>query len=260
MHQAVNLDRVSDLLRHRPANIVIERSLLRSGKLLSNWADELVFDGETWTGTGETFELNALPDDAWDAGSPLAYLETHIRLIGEGSFAGQFAPPFYTVYAGERVKTLFSDNALKYGNTVTIYQMQAFGSWVEGYPAATVDPARDTTESVVLINPFAKSAVADVTLEGVEGKQRVRMPALSGARIDLHKLFALNDDGWSGQFFVSGRNRLIVLTAKHSMSRPSDITTIEHSNPYRGELTHKPVTVLLRRRIGEALWSEKAGQ
>ena len=138
-----------------------------------------------------------------------------------------------------------------------MFQVQAFGSWVEGYPAATVDAPRDSTESVVLINPFVKPATVSVSLAGIDSKQRVRVPALSGSRIDLHALFSLGDAPWHGQYFVSGRNRLVVLTAKHSLSRPSDVTTVEHSDPYRGEPTHEPVTVFLRRRIGDILWGGK---
>jgi hypothetical protein len=35
------------------------------------------------------------------------------------------------------------------------------------------------------------------------------------------------------------------------------VTTIEHSNPYRGEPTHRPITQLLRKRIGTALQAHR---
>lgn len=256
LHQAINLNRIANLLRHRPAEILIERTMLRDGETLAVRCDTLQFDGKVWNGDG-TFDVAALDDDAWDIGVPVAYLETHIKLANGNSFTSQFAPPFYTVYAGPNVKTFFSDNALKYGNTVTMLQVQAFGSWVEGYPAATIDPSRDSTESVVLINPFVKPATVHVSIEGIERQRRIRVPALSGTRLDLHALFSLGDAPWHGQYFVSGRNRLVVLTAKHSIACPSDVTTVEHSDTYRGELTHEPVTVFLRRRIGDFLWGGK---
>ena len=253
LHQSINLDRIANLLRHRPAEMLIERTLMRAGETLAIRSDTLRFNGKAWNGDG-TFDVAALDDDNWDIGSPLAYLETHIKLTSGGSFTTQFAPPFYTVYAGPNAKTFLSDNALKYGNTVTMLQIRAFGSWVEGYPAATVDASRDSTESVVLINPFVKPTTVYVSLEGIDTQRRVRVPALSGTRLDLQGLFPLGDPPWHGQYFVSGRSRLVVLTAKHSIARPSEITTVEHSDTYRGEPTHEPMTVLLRRRIGDFLW------
>lgn len=252
LKQTISLSGIAERLNRRDADVTITRLLVRDGKELDSTSETFKLRDGKWNQTETYYVTEALKDDAWAKGSPLAYLETHFSVEGDASFNGQFAPPFYTVYSGPSRKTFLSDNALKYGNTVTIHQIQAFGAWVEGYPAAAYDPDRDAAESLVLINPFNKAAVASIHLDDrLEKPKRVRVDALSGVRLDLAELFEFNGKPWNGQVFVAGRNRLIMYVAKHSISDPCEITTVEHSNPYRGEPTHIPATQALRRTVGE---------
>ena len=251
--QSIHLDRVGALLDRPDAQVRLVRSLVAGESELSHREDVLVFRDRRCDSAAALFESDAPPENCWTEGAPLAYLESHLAIEGDGQFASQFPPSYYTIYAGRERKSFYSDNALKYGNTVTIYQIQAFGAWVEGYPACLVDPARDIDESLVLINPFLRPAVVDVTLEGIEAKRRFRIEPRTGRRIGLAKTFDIGEAGWSGQVYVSGRNRVVMYVAKHSLADPSRITTVEHSNPYRGEPTHVPFTQMARRSVGERL-------
>ncbi len=253
LFQSPNLDAIGARLDRPDAEVRMARSLILGEEVLASREDVLLFRGGACANPVAPFELESPAESCWHDGAPLAYLETHFTAEPDAQFTSQFPPSFYTIYSGPERKSFYSDNALKYGNTVTIYQIEAFGAWVEGYPACQVDPARDIDESVVLINPFLRPAIFDLTLEGIEAKLRFRVEPQTGRRIGLARAFGIGAAGWSGQVYVSGRNRVVMYVAKHSLTDPSRITTVEHSNPYRGEPTHIPFSRMARQRLGERL-------
>ena len=252
LHQSIPMKSMGDLIDQPKMDVRITRSLVLGDRALVEQEDIFEFRDSACDSQAARFEIEPPISNQWREGGPLAYLETQFEILGSGQFARQFPPDFYTIYAAPERKSFFSDNALKYGNTVTILQIQAFGAWVEGYPTSMVDLDRDIDESVVLINPFLKPAVVDIALEGIDKKVRARIEAQSGRRISLADAFDLSDQ-WAGQVYVSGRNRVVMFVAKHSAADPSMVTTLEHSNPYRGEPTHLPLSQLLRQKIGTAL-------
>jgi hypothetical protein len=256
LNQLLPLDKLRAALPGPDAVLRISRRVIRNGVSLQSSEHELRLVGNEWQNpeVGE-FTLGNVDDNAWLGGDGLAFLETQIDLLSDGGFRGPFAPAFYSLYSGPGRKSFVSDNALKYGNTVTIYQIESFGQWVEGYPACEVDRDRDTDESIVLINPFARPTVANIEFEGRKETLRRRIDAQSGVRIDCASI--LTDDGapWTGQIYVSGRNRLVVYFCKHMLSDPSAVTTLEHSDPYRGENASMPFTQYLRLRFGSRIKS-----
>ena len=253
--QSIDVDGIGALLDQNDAKVRVSQTVILNEREIAGKQSVIEYRGGKSVSRPVQFKVDALKEDGWSSEGPLSYLETHVVIEGDGNFTDNFQPSNYTIYCGPGKKSFFSDNSLKYGNVVTIFQIQAFGAWVEGYPISVVDPLRDCDESVVLINPFLRPAVVDVTLEGIEKKQRFRVEPQTGRRISLAKAFNIGNEGWSGQVFVSGRNRLVMYSAKHSLSDPSIVTTLEHSNPYRGEPTHVPITQVLRKRVGEAISS-----
>jgi len=252
LREELRTDAIASLLNVSHAELAIERRLFADGREVARYPSRLVYRDGEWTGDGATFELDSRDRGAWQKGESVGFVETHISLVGPGLFANPFVPPNYRLYYGPERKTFFSDSALKYGNTVVIYQIQAFGQWVEGYPLAGIDRESDVGESVVLINPFTRPAAVRIDLAGVEKSAKVRVDPLRARRVPVADLIGERSQ-WRGQILVSGRARLITMFAKHSLADPCQITTVEHSDPYRGEPTHIPLTLRLRQIVGEAV-------
>lgn len=252
-------DAMAGLLNVGEAELAVERRLFTDGREVGRYPSRLILQDGEWSGDGATFDLDSIDDGAWQKGESVGYVETHISLESPGLFASPFVPPNYRLYYGPARKTFFSDSALKYGNTVVIYQIQAFGQWVEGYPLAGVDREADIGESVVLINPFTRPATVRIDLVGIEKGTKVRVDPMHARRVPVADLIG-DDPRWHGQILVSGRARLITMFAKHSLADPCQITTVEHSDPYRGEPTHIPLTLRLRQSIGGAIhqWLSRA--
>jgi len=251
LDQLLPLDKLRTTLSVSDASLRISRRVICKGEvIIANEQELRLEEGEWQNPEAGAFTLGNIDGEAWSTGEGLAFLETQIDLLSDGSFQSPFAPAFYGLYSGPGRKSFVSDNALKYGNTVTISQIENFGKWVEGYPVCEVDRERDTNESVLLINPFARPAVANVEFEGREETFRRRINAQSAVRIDCASVLSDNSKPWTGTIYISGLNRLVVYFCKHLISDPNTVTTLEHSDPYRGENTHVPLTQYLRRRFG----------
>lgn len=249
--QLLPLDKLRDALGIPDATLRIARRVIRNGEIKFGSAQELeLVDGQWQNPEVGEFTLKNMDGDAWLNGKGLAFLETQIDLLSEGGFASPFSQSAYVLYSGQGHKTFLSDSALKYGNTVTIRQIESFGEWVEGYPASEIDPSRDIDESIVLINPFARPAVVNIEFEGRKETVRRRVSAQSAVRIDCAQILADGNRPWIGQIYISGLNRLVVYFCKHSLVNPCSITTLEHSDPYRGENASMPFTQYLRQRFG----------
>jgi hypothetical protein len=219
----------------------IERRLYGGGKELRRDTGQLLLRGGQWLdGTAASYDLDHSVSEAdWRAGTDLPFLETLIYAEQGRGFRSLFAPAFYTVFDSDQSKSFFNDNALKYANTIVIYQIQAFKAWVEGYPACAIDRARDAGQSVLLINPHERPAVVNIELEGVKNIKRVRVGAASACRVDFASLLPPDLVEWAGQAFVSGTNRVNMFFLSHKLSEPHSITTMEHSEVYRGEAAYE---------------------
>ncbi len=89
----------------------------------------------------------------------------------------------------------------------------------------------------------------NIELEGVKKQHRVRIGAASASRVDFTSLLPADLDEWSGQAFVWGTNRVNMFFLSHKISEPHSITTMEHSEVYRGEHAYESwFGRLLRRR------------
>ena len=88
-----------------------------------------------------------------------------------------------------------------------------------------------------MINPY--NTKARVKIELINDriiKKYYDLSALCAHRITLSSLLQ-DEKSWSGQILISGKFRLVFYILKHDL-KGTNITTIEHSENYRGEKTH----------------------
>ncbi len=237
LRQRLPLDALRATCLDADETISIERRVYGGGKLLRRFESKLVLRGGAWIdGAAAAFDLEGTVSQAeWRDGGALPFVETLISATEGRGFRTMFAPSFYTVFDSDTLKSFFNDNALKYANTVVIHQIEAFRSWVEGYPACAIDRTRDVGQSVLLINPHERPAVVNVELEGVAKPQKVKVDAMAARRIDFAAMLGPDVQEWSGQAFVWGTNRVNMFFFYHALSQPGSIVTMEHSEVYRGE-------------------------
>lgn len=237
----------------------IERRIYRGGKELKRDTKDLVLCNGNWANAeAAAYDLESMISEAdWRSGTDLPFIETLIYAVQGRGFRSMFSPSFYTVFDSDTEKSFFNDNALKYANTVVIYQIEAFNSWVEGYPACGIDRTRDAGQSVLLINPHERPAVVSIELEGMKAVQKVRVGAASARRVDFAEMLPPDLNEWSGQAFVWGTNRVNMFFISHKLSSPHSVTTMEHSEVFRGEHAYVPwlgqaIAQLTRRRPRKA--------
>jgi hypothetical protein len=242
LRQRLPLDALRATCLDSNETVLIERRLYGGGKLLQRDESQLVLRGGVWVdGAAAAFDLESTVSQVeWRDGDALPFVETLISAIEGRGFRTMFAPSFYTVFDSDTLKSFFNDNALKYANTVVIHQIEAFRSWVEGYPACAIDRARDVGQSVLLINPHEKPAVVNVELEGVAKPRKVKVDAMSARRVDFAAMLGPDVGAWRGQAFVWGTNRVNMFFFYHALSQPESIVTMEHSEVYRGEHGYVP--------------------
>lgn len=237
LHQFLPLAGLQATVDSASADVIVRHIVFRNGEQDQIVERILRLRNGVWENPDDAmFELDSDIDDAsWRNGADVPFLETHILTQGSDSFNTIYGPSFYTVFDSAEHKSFFNDNALKYANYVVIDQIRAFGTWVEGYPACAVDPASNIDQSALLINPHSRPAVVTLGFEGIEQTVRKRLGARSAQRIDFADVLPAEATPWTGQVFVSGSNRVNLFFISHAQSDPADITTVEHSEVYRGE-------------------------
>ncbi|MDP6953275.1 MAG: hypothetical protein QGF53_11020, partial [Alphaproteobacteria bacterium] len=228
LHETVRVDAIAKQINTPEADLLIERRIFGGGEELQRHAARVQWRNGEWSGDDPDFDFDSIDEGHWREGESIRFVETHVgldapegtasvaataaafdggsakRLIG---FAGAFLPPSYKIYHGHERKTFFSDNALKYGNTVVIYQIDAFGKapgyrWVEGCPLSCIDRSADIGESVVLINPFMRAATVRIDVSGVVKSHKIRVDPLHARRVAVADLVS-DHDSWMGQILVS---------------------------------------------------------
>jgi len=242
LRQRLPLDPLRQACVEANETVRIERRLYRGGKEARHDVSDLVLRNGTWVdGGAASYDLSGAVDEMdWRSGVDVPFLETLIYAAEGRGFRTMFAPSFYTVFDSDSDKSFFNDNALKYANTVVIYQIEAFNSWVEGYPACAIDRSLDAGQSVLLINPHERPAVVSIELEGIPQVNKFRIGASSARRIDFAALLPPDRIQWTGQAFVWGTNRVNMFFVSHKLSAPHSITTMEHSEVFRGEHAYVP--------------------
>ena len=175
------------------------------------------------------------------------YVETQVNQIKGKGLSSSFLPAFYVFYTNKNSKTYISCGNWKYGNIRVIMQMAAFGKWVDGYPAINLDKDAKITYSIAIINPYIKSSEYTIEIQGLNIIHNVRVKSQSVQIVNLADIISKNK--WTGQVYVYGNQRSIMYVLNHNINDLYDITTIEHSDPFRAELNYIPRLQYLRNRI-----------
>jgi hypothetical protein len=238
---------IEELENHLPKDkntkLRTEHKHFKEGKLIKTVNSNLEFDGGKWIDQSGLYYVcdsnyNEIYD--WNANNEIEYIESNAEITNDVYLNDilKFQPnQNYALYLSKQKKTFISDGQLKFGAERTIHQIKAFGKWVEGYPDGNVSYEKNTDQSLILINPY--KADARVKIELINNKlikKNYSIPSLCAHRISISSLLD-NQKSWSGQVLISGKFRLVFFILKHNL-KGSNITTIEHSENYRGEKTH----------------------
>lgn len=253
MDQFLPLDGLKALLDRSSATIDIQRLVILEGEVIQSTNQTLTMREGVWDNPGGAeFRLSPVKGSDWSAESPLAYLETSVT-ARDARFAQLREPSFYTIYSGPDRKSFLSDSSMKMAHPAVIKQVAAYGKWAEGYPACVVDPHLDAGESVILINPYERPAMATLEIEH-HGTKRFKVPPLCGRRIDIRTCLDDTALPWHGQIYVTGPRRVVAFFVNHSLEDPTRVINLEHTDPYRGESLWVPFTRALhwqyRTRLG----------
>jgi len=176
-----------------------------------------------------------------------SYVETQVNQIEGKGLTSSFLPSFYVFYTNKYSKSYVSCGNWKYGNIRVVMQMAAFGKWVDGYPAINIDRESKITYSIAIVNPYLKSSKYTIEIKGLNIIHNVIVKPQSVEVIGLADIILKNK--WTGQIYVYGKQRSIMYVINHDIDNLYDITTIEHSDPFRAELNYMPRFQYIRSRL-----------
>jgi len=231
------------LPKNKTTKMRTQHNHFKKGKLIKTINSYLEFNGKHWideSGLYYICDSNYGDLSDWNTSNELEYIESNIEITSDGYFNNilKFVPSQnYALYLSNQKKTFLSDGQYKFGASRTIDQMKSFGKWVEGYPDGNLSLQRNSDQSLILINPYKNNARIKIELINDKIIQKYYdVPSLSAHRITISSLLK-TDISWSGQILISGNFRIVFFILKHNL-KGNNITTLEHSENYRGERTH----------------------
>ena len=238
--QELPIHDIKNLIIGSEAKFEVIRKVILNNYILHEKKEFIHFKKNKWLNEKASFFKWTPPKNIKE----LCYIETQLNLLkGKGLTSGSI-PSFYTNYLSDNKKNFISCGNEKYGNPRVIMQMKEFGMWVDGYPAISVNKKSKTTYSLVIINPYKKDCTFRLEINSLKIKKYFRVSALSIKRINFYNIVKKNN--WIGQFYVYGRRRLIIYLVNHAFDNFNIVSTIEHSDPFRAELTYQPRLQYLR--------------
>ena len=245
------LDRVIKHLPRENCKTILSRHHFFKGKKIKQTETEIEFDGKEWNNKDKSiYKVKSIFKNAleWNRSNQTEYIETHFEIISDHYFSNidKFQHIYYTTYYGNG-KIFLSDNSMKYGAPRTTQQIKEFEEWCEGYPDCNISRKIGLDESILIINPFSTKAKVKITfLSKDKFYKNFTINPFSSHRIPISNALPKNIGEWSGQIFVSGRHRLVIFFLKHNLYDSSIITSLEHSEHFRGETTHYDLDFYLK--------------
>ena len=208
--QVLPLKAVRSVLDRQNATLDILREVIFEGKIIRSDLSSLVLREGHWADEeAGGYELDPVDGCDWAENGPMAFVQTTVT-ARDAKFSQLREPGFYAVYSGPERKTFLSDSSQKFAHPVVIGQVAAFGKWAEGYPSCVVEPEYDAAESVLLLNPYEKPAVATLEIEGLEQRHKYRIQPFSGRRVDVAPLLDPTMLPWQGQIYLTGPPRCYI--------------------------------------------------
>ena len=239
-YQEIPMEYIKKLIVGKNAEININRKVFLNKKLLLEKNEILIFKNNRFINDQVAFFKWKEPQEKQD----LSYIETQMNLISGIGLKSPSLPGFYVNYTSPNKKNFISCGVEKYGNPRVIDQRQEFGIWVDGYPAVNISYKNNTTYSLVIINPYKTNNTFTIEINDLKIKQNVRVNAFAVKKINFFEI--IKNKEWTGQFYIYGKRRAIIYLMNHSIKDNTKVSTLEHGDPFRAELTYQPRFQLLR--------------
>ncbi len=246
-YQNIPIYEIKKLILGKNAEFKINRKVFLNKELLFEKNDIITLKNNKFINSEVAFFKWKQPIKKKD----LSYIETQINLISGIGLKSPSLPSFYVNYTSSDKKNFMSCGVEKYGNPRVIAQRQEFGMWVEGYPAINISYKNSTTYSVVIINPYKTNNIFTIEINDLKIKQKVKVNAFSVKKINFFDI--IKNKEWTGQFYIYGKRRAIIYLMNHSVEDYTKVSTLEHGDPFRAELTDQPRFQYLRHLIHQKI-------
>ena len=247
--QKLPLESIQKLIVGKVAKFQIVRKVISDNKLILEKEEIIEFLNNKWMNKEAAYFQ-------WKSNirkNQLCYIETHVNLLKGKGLLSSSMPGFYVNYLHQKRKNFISCGLDKYGNPRVILQMKEFGMWIDGYPGININKENNTTYSLIIINPYKTQALMTLEIKNKKIAHSFKVSASSVKKIDLKEI--IKQDFWTGQLYVYGKRRSLVYLVNHAINNFVDISTIEHSDPFRAEYTYQPRFQFFRNLIHKKLKS-----
>ena len=241
--QELPLHGITDLIIGNNAKFEVIRKVLLNKIILYEKRETIEFKQKKWLNKNSAYFQWESPKKISD----LCYIETQVNLIHGTGLKASSLPSFYVNYISANKKNFMSCGNEKYGNPRVIMQMKEFGMWVDGYPAVNISLKNKTTYSMIIINPYKVANSFTIEINSLGLKKSIKIAALSVKKVNFYDIVKKNT--WTGQFYIYGKRRAIIYLINHAFNDINNVSTLEHSDPFRAELTHQPRMQYLRNKI-----------
>ena len=239
-NQELPLHEIKNLIIGKNADFEIKRKVFSNSNLIFDKTYYLNFKNNKWVNKAKAkFEWGSNKEN-----NDLCYIETQMNLLSGKGLTSCSIPTFYVNYSSPDRKNFLSCGQEKYGNPRVIMQMKEFGKWIDGYPAININYKNNITYSLILVNPYNTAISLTLEINSLKIKENIKVLPFSVKRLSL--LDIINKKNWTGQFYVYGKRRAILYVMHHSIEDCNKISTLEHGDPFRAELTYQPRLQYLR--------------
>ncbi len=246
---ALPWNKIAKLLVAQTCELQLEWTKTNNGQVVESDVIEVQFkDGVV--GQGTPWALN------WESSFRSTphepdFVEVSISSIdSEFVFGTNLPVGSYLALSRADSRMVLSDGALRFASPPVIKQIEEFGRYVDAYPVCRLDRESNHCDSIGFVNPYAKEILATVMRRDGHAIRGVRVAPASARIVNLDGLLKPDEERYLGPVQVTAKNRIITFTMKHPWGRLDQLSHCEHMDPFRGEPTHIPLALHMRRMLG----------